>query len=191
MTLFQSIQQPFPAKVGLTYCDLRKFSYIERHCDAAGVYRHLNQMHEMIAAAVEACGGVNIRYIADNTLAAFEAPALNAVVPAMVQVKADVDALFARQDMPCVLHILLHVNDGNIGMVGGKTDKRLDVSGPVLNELGYYMMKIDTNKHVGLFQGCVLSAAAYDLWEKAEGLQAQSIPVEECEFYLIYDKNEH
>ena len=178
---FQIPKEATSRKVVLAYFDLRKFSNVENSFDAKGTYQILNEMHEIITDYVERLGGYCLRYIGDNTLAVFESESLMEVFLGIPRIKELVDIYFHNLDLPSVLHVLLHIGQANIGLVGGKSNKRLDVSGEVLNELGYLMMRIDTSGNLGLFNSFCMSEVVYTDLEKPEGLK--NIVVSDCKLF--------
>ncbi len=175
--------QPLSKKVILAYFDLRKFSQIENSMDAKGIYQILNKMHELISERVEELGGTCVRFIGDNCLVVFDAANFDTIFSGIGKIKKEVDQLFSELGKTSVIHVLLHCADGNIGMLGGKRNKRLDVSGKVLNELGYYMMKIDTSGNPTLFNSYCLSSDYFkQLNEKQNLVEVQA---QDCFFYMV------
>ncbi|MBU1106475.1 MAG: hypothetical protein KKB51_07420 [Candidatus Riflebacteria bacterium] len=176
---------PVSKKVILAYFDLRKFSQIEGSMDANGVYEILNDMHEKITDKVESLNGYCLRYIGDNALAVFEAEDFSNVLMGVKEVKVEVDSYFSKLNKSSVLHILLHTGQGNIGLVGGRRNKRLDVSGPVLNDMGYYMMRVDTSGNIQLFNSLCISDQYYE--NLGEDIALIDIQASDCKFHSFIE----
>lgn len=180
---FSELIEPVTKEVILAYYDLRKFSSIESGSSADEIYQILNKMHEIITDGIENQNGYALRYIGDNCLAVYESNCLQGVLEEAKSIKVQVDEYFRVLGKPSVLHVLIHCGAGNIGMLGGRSNKRVDVSGPVLNEIGYHMMRVDTSGNGRLFNSLCMSKTTAD---KIDTLSCLSeVKVADCEFCIL------
>ncbi|MDD2716864.1 MAG: hypothetical protein PHW04_13305 [Candidatus Wallbacteria bacterium] len=182
---FKSIAAPFSQRVILVYFDLRKFSYIEKNFDCTGIYQELNRMHETICDLVAVEDGFCIRFIGDNTMVLFDSSRLEKLPDLLHKIKSSVDGYFRDKGFPCGLHVLAHIGNGNIGMLGGREKKSIDVSGDVLNLIGYCIFLVDSSDNKELFNGFVVSADFHQALPAPEREKFREIEVQSKKMYLF------
>lgn len=184
MMRFDDAGLPKRARVILAYLDLRKFRHIETSFDAAGIYELLSRMHETICAATRRAGGVHVRFIADNTLVLFEPDRPNEVLAALENARASVNEIFEELGMPCRLHVLVHSDQANLGLLGCENRKALDVSGEALNGLGLAMMQVETSGNSDMVNGMVLTEAFHRLLPEDSRLRCAPVETKEVTFFV-------
>ncbi len=127
-------------RAGILFCDVRGFTALSQQLGAARVVEVMNQVFEVVGAAVEAGGGEILKFIGDAVLSIFPAPpgsdtreVVTRMITVVRSVLEGVEKLAQSIELPVAVGFGGHLGEVLYGNIG--TSDRLDftVMGPAVN----------------------------------------------------------
>ena len=117
----------------IVFADLTRYTAeTERNPDRE-VARIMDAFYERVAARVEPASGRIVKFIGDAALIVFPESAVDRAIPALLDLKDDIDAFFPETGWECRINIKAHIGSVIAGPYGGASDKRFDILGRAVN----------------------------------------------------------
>lgn len=126
-----ALSRPIQAKVLVALVDLVDWGRNIRGRTTADVFAELDEFYRMTDHAVEAAGGLVVKYMGDGAFVVFPEGLADQGIMAMLQLKRDVDAWFKGRGVASGLHVNAHFGEVTMGKMGGID--RLDMIGETVN----------------------------------------------------------
>lgn len=126
-----ALSHPVDTKVLVAFTDLRGWFRVTRGRPSRDAFAELNDFYGMTERAVDAAGGLVIKFIGDAALMVFPEEFADQGIMALLRLKHDVEAWFRARGVDGGLHLMLHFGEVTVGKMG--SIDRLDVIGETVN----------------------------------------------------------
>ncbi|MGO8998415.1 MAG: adenylate/guanylate cyclase domain-containing protein [Polyangiaceae bacterium] len=117
----------------IAFVDLARFQIASRRVKDAALVELLEEYYGRIVDGLKPAGGRVVKFMGDGALVVFGVDRASQAARALVMLKSDVDARFAKKKFVTPLVARVHVGEVMAGAFGPKGDKRYDVIGQAVN----------------------------------------------------------
>ena len=117
----------------IAFIDLARFQIASRRVKDDALVEILEDYYSRLVDGLKPAGGRVVKFMGDGALVVFPADRLSQAARAVVMLKSEVDARFAKRSFATPLVARLHVGEVMAGALGPKGEKRYDVIGQVVN----------------------------------------------------------
>jgi class 3 adenylate cyclase len=126
-----ALSRPTTLKALVALADQARFAQNTRGRPSAAVFADLNDFYRLVETAVEASGGLVIKFMGDAALIVFPEALAGDGIMALLRLKGDADAWFRARGIDSVLHVNAHFGEVTMGKMG--SIDRLDIIGETVN----------------------------------------------------------
>ncbi|MBI4213470.1 MAG: adenylate/guanylate cyclase domain-containing protein [Chloroflexi bacterium] len=126
-----ALDGPIEAKVLIGVTDCVRWFQNAQGRESAEVFALLDEMYHIIDQAVEAAGGLVVKYIGDGALVVFPEEQADPGIMALLSLKREIDAWLRERGWDSGLNVNLHFGKLTMGKMGSVAG--LDVIGEAVN----------------------------------------------------------
>jgi adenylate cyclase len=133
MTNLKEIKKTEEQNLLIVFADLTNFARISNNRSSNESFEYISNICEMTGDLVESAGGTVIKFIGDESLSVFPESRIDAGIAAMLKLKQKIDNFNKQNKLESQLKVKCHFGTTTLGLLGSKTDKKLDVIGNEVN----------------------------------------------------------
>ncbi len=133
MTNFREIKKTTQQSLLIVFADLTNFSRLSSKRSSSDVFEYISNICEMTGDLVDTAGGAVIKFIGDASLSVFSETHIDAGIDAFLKLKLKIDSFNKMNKLESQMIVKCHFGTVTIGLLGSKTDKKLDVIGNAVN----------------------------------------------------------
>jgi adenylate cyclase len=126
-TFSRALDSPIQANALVAMCDCSRFMQSSKGRSSAELFADLNDLYLMIDDAVEAAGGLVVKFMGDAALVVFPEELADQGIMALLDLKASVDGWIQHRAIGNSLTVSAHFGEVTLGAMGRAG--RLDVIG--------------------------------------------------------------
>jgi class 3 adenylate cyclase len=130
-TFSRALSSPIQADVLVALCDCARFMQGARGRTSAQLFADLNDFYLLTEDAIQAAGGLVVKFMGDAALIVFPADLADPGIMALLELKASVDSWLQDRPIGNSLHVNVHFGEITLGRMGRAG--RLDIIGETVN----------------------------------------------------------
>ena len=125
--LSRALSSPIQANALVAFCDCARFMQSSKGRSSAELFADLNDFYLLTDDAIQAAGGLVVKFMGDAALVVFPEELADQGIMALLELKARVDRWIQDRAIGNSLHVNVHFGEVTLGTMG-RAD-RLDVIG--------------------------------------------------------------
>lgn len=133
MTNFSNLKFPVELDLLISFIDLTNFAKTSMKRTDLETFNYISQIDEIIGDEIENAGGKVLKFIGDSALIVFPQEYVNEGILALYNLKKKIDKFNKEKGLDSQLIVKCHFGKAIIGLLGTKSDKRLDIMGSEVN----------------------------------------------------------
>ncbi len=130
-TFVQALSAPLQASVLVAVCDCTRFMQSAQGRSSAELFADLNELYVLIDDAVQAAGGLVVKFMGDAALVVFPEDLADRGIMALLDLKSRVDRWLEDRPLGQSLQVNVHFGEVTLGRMGRAG--HLDVIGETVN----------------------------------------------------------
>ena len=133
MVELSKITKPEEREVLIAFCDLTLFTRSMVKKTSLEVYSFISEFYKTTGDQIESAGGYVIKFVGDEVLCMFPVDRIDDGIMALRLLKQKLDQEYENRGLPMRFIVKAHFGPVAIGLLGTRTDKRLDIMGQHVN----------------------------------------------------------
>jgi class 3 adenylate cyclase len=130
-TFARALESPIQANVLVAMCDCSRFMQAIKGRTSAQIFADLNDFYLMVDDAMQAAGGLVVKFMGDAALVVFPEDLADQGIMALLDLKASVDRFLEDRPLGQNLHVNAHFGEVTLGRMGRAG--HLDLIGETVN----------------------------------------------------------
>jgi class 3 adenylate cyclase len=130
-TLSRALDSPIQANTLVAFCDCSRFMQGSKGSSSAELFANLNDFYLLVEDAMQAAGGLVVKFMGDAALVIFSEELADQGIMALLELKATVDRWIQDRPLGQSLHINAHFGEVTLGRMGRAGN--LDVIGETVH----------------------------------------------------------
>jgi adenylate cyclase len=123
-TFSRALESPIQANALVAMCDCSRFMQATKGRSSAELFADLNDFYLLTDDAIQAAGGLVVKFMGDAALVVFPEELADQGIMALLDLKASVDRWLQNRPIGNSLHVNVHFGEVTLGKMGraGKLD---------------------------------------------------------------------
>jgi adenylate cyclase len=130
-TFERALASPIQADILVAFCDCARFAQAVKGRTSAELFADLNELYLLVDDAIDAAGGLVVKFMGDAALIAFPKELADQGIMALLDLKSRVDHWLQGRSLGESLRVNVHVGEVTLGRMGRAGN--LDVIGETVN----------------------------------------------------------